>query len=175
VFSYSDKGKPALIPRGGDPEIQFNVSHSGGASLLAFTQGRDLGVDVESLHRNIEHDAIARRFFSAREQEQLSELRAQDRSAAFFRCWTRKEAYLKATGAGLSLPLEQFDVSLVEGDTDSLLETRPDPVEASLWTLGEVPAGAGYVGALCARGKGWRLKSWSDQAPEPSTPKPGSK
>ena len=162
VFSYSDKGKPALIPTGGDPEIQFNVSHSGGASLLAFATRRDLGVDVESLHRKIEHDAIARRFFSTREQQQFSEIAPQDRSAAFFRCWTRKEAYLKATGAGLSLPLGQFDVSIAEADTDSLLETRPDPAEASRWTLAEVPAGAGFVGALCARGKGWRLKSWSD-------------
>jgi 4'-phosphopantetheinyl transferase len=68
--------------------------------------------------------------------------------AAFFRCWTRKEAYIKAKGYGLSLPLHQFDVSIVEGDRDALLATRPDPAEAARWTICDIPMGRGYAAAV---------------------------
>jgi len=98
------------------------------------------------------------RFFSRAEAFELVSLNPGDRSLAFFRCWTRKEAYIKAQGAGLSLPLDQFDVSLKPGERNALLSTRPDETEATQWSLQEVPAGEGYVAALCVRGHGWRLK-----------------
>ncbi len=82
----------------------------------------------------------------------------------FFRCWTRKEAYIKATGEGLSLPLHQFDVSVAPENRDALLSTRPDNSEAALWSLREISAGAGYVAALCVRGRQWHLKNWSAAA-----------
>ena len=122
-------------------------------------RGRALGVDVEQLRENFDHAAIARRFFSEQEQHQLAALTPSERYHGFFRCWTRKEAYIKAQGAGLSLPLHQFDVSLKPGDLNALLATRPDSVEASRWSLQEVMAGEGYVGAVCVRGHGWRLRS----------------
>jgi 4'-phosphopantetheinyl transferase len=159
VFHYSEKEKPSLksVPSGS--HVEFNASHSGGVALLAFARGRALGVDVEQLRENFDHAAIARRFFSEQEQRQLLALAPPERYHGFFRCWTRKEAYVKAQGAGLSLPLHQFDVSLKAGDGNALLSTRPDIAEAAQWLLQEVPAGDGYVAALCVRGHGWRLKS----------------
>jgi len=159
VFHYSEKEKPSLIsvPSGG--HVEFNASHSGAVALLAFARGRALGVDVEQLRENFDHAAIARRFFSEQEQRQLLALAPSEIYHGFFRCWTRKEAYVKAKGAGLSLPLHQFDVSLKAADGNALLSTRPDIAEAAQWSLQEVPAGDGYVAALCVRGHGWRLKS----------------
>ena len=159
VFNYSDKEKPSLGPRHAASPIDFNVSHSGDVALLAFARSRALGVDVERVREGSEHEAIARRFFSEREQSELARLAPAERPAGFFRCWTRKEAYIKAQGSGLSLPLRQFDVSLKPGDTNALLSTRPDSGEAERWSLREVPGGDGYVAALCVRGSGWSLKS----------------
>ncbi len=158
-FQYSEKEKPSLTaPQSGNP-VEFNVSHSGDVALLAFARGRDIGVDVERLRENFDHKAIAHRFFSEQEQRQLAALAPADRYRGFFRCWTRKEAYIKARGTGLSLPLRQFDVSLKPGDLNALLATRPDSGEASQWVLRDVSAGEGYVGAVCVQGDDWRLTS----------------
>jgi len=156
VFRYSQKDKPSLNLAGN--QIEFNVSHSGATSLMAFARGRHLGVDVEQVRENFDPQALAQRFFSAHEQGQLAALAASEKFHGFFRCWTRKEAYIKATGAGLSLPLDEFDVSLLPGDDNALLATRPHASEAALWSLQEIPAGDGYLAALCVRGRGWRLK-----------------
>ena len=161
VFRYSDKEKPSLKD-GFSNQLEFNVSHSGTTAMLAFARGRALGVDVEQIREDFDTDAIARRFFSTHEVQQLFSLDPAERHQAFFRCWTRKEAYIKAVGTGLSLPLGQFDVSLKPGDANALLSTRPDSTEADRWSLREVPAGEAYVAALCVQGHGWRLKSWSD-------------
>lgn len=162
TFSYSKREKPALASPPDASEITFNVSHSGGVALVAITRARDIGVDVERVRQDLEAEAIARRFFSAYEQEQLAVLGGEELYEAFFRCWTRKEAYIKATGAGLALPLKEFDVSIASGNTDSLLATRPDDSEAARWSLRQVPAGPGYVAALCVRGRDWQLKEWSE-------------
>jgi 4'-phosphopantetheinyl transferase len=163
-FAYSKKEKPSLGPAHPDSDIMFNVSHSGGIALLAFTRRREIGVDVEEVRRDFDVEAIAQRFFSAHEQKQLATLPNEKKFEAFFRCWTRKEAYIKATGEGLSLPLHQFDVSIAAEDRDALRSTRPDQSEAALWSLREVPAGPGYVAALCVRGHAWHLKDWSGPA-----------
>jgi 4'-phosphopantetheinyl transferase len=156
-FSYSKNEKPSLGPRHADSGVTFNVSHSAGIALLAFTRRREIGVDLEQVRRDSDLEAIARRFFSAHEQRQLFALPAEERGDAFFRCWTRKEAYIKATGDGLSLPLGQFDVSFGMGETNALLATRPDDSEAGHWLLQEAPGGPGYIAALCARGQDWKL------------------
>jgi len=160
-FSYSKREKPSLGSAHEDNGITFNVSHSAGIALLGFARRREIGVDVEQLRPDSDLEAIARRFFSTHEQSQLAALPAEERVDAFFRCWTRKEAYIKATGDGLSLPLSQFDVSLVSGETNALLATRPDSSEAGRWLLREVPAGHGYIAAVCARGRDWKLNDWS--------------
>lgn len=164
VFRYSANSKPALSPPYDKSGVTFNVSHTSGVALLAFTRNRELGVDVEFINRQLDVDAIARQFFSRHEQTQLAAGNAEEKHAAFFRCWTRKEAYIKAKGEGLSLPLDQFDVSLVPGETKALISTRPDGSEAARWSLREVPAGPGYVGALCVAGHHWRLKSWQGES-----------
>lgn len=162
-FSYSKKEKPSLGPPHAGSGVTFNVSHSGGIALFAFARQRDIGVDVEQVRRDFDVEAIARRFFSARERAQLAAISQEERVDAFFRCWTRKEAYIKATGDGLSLPLSQFDVCLAAGETNALLETRPDGSEAEHWLLQEVPGGTGYLAALCVRGRDWKLNHWSGE------------
>jgi 4'-phosphopantetheinyl transferase len=159
-FAYSQREKPSLGPAHVDG-VTFNISHSGGIALLAFARKREIGIDVEQVRYDFDVEAIARRFFSAREQEQLAAFPKEKQFDSFFRCWTRKEAYIKATGDGLSLPLHQFDVSIVPENGDALLSTRPDNSEAGLWSLREIPGGAGYVAALCVRGRGWQLKDWT--------------
>jgi 4'-phosphopantetheinyl transferase len=158
TFHYSAKEKPSLSGAHAG-QIDFNVSHSGSAALLAFTRGRALGVDVEQIREQSDRDAIARRFFSEQEQQQLAALAPAEQCAGFYRCWTRKEAYIKAMGDGLSLPLRQFDVSLTPGEESALLATRPDAGEAGKWSLRDVPAPMGYAAALCVQGHGWMLKS----------------
>jgi 4'-phosphopantetheinyl transferase len=159
-FLYSRNEKPLLGPAHADSGITFNVSHSGGIALYAFAHGREVGVDVEQIRRDLEVEVIARRFFSDFEQRQLAALPESEKFDAFFRCWTRKEAYIKAIGDGLSLPLSQFDVSLAALESNALLATRPDSSEAERWMLREVPAGAGYSAALCASGQDWKLTHW---------------
>jgi len=157
-FSYSEKEKPLLAAAHAGSDVTFNLSHSGGIAMLAFTRRREIGIDVEQVRRDFDAEAIANRFFSAAEHAQLAELPAANRFEAFFRCWTRKEAYIKATGEGLSLPLHQFDVSIAAGENNALLATRPNSSEAALWSMRDIPAFSGYVAALCVRGHDWHLK-----------------
>jgi 4'-phosphopantetheinyl transferase len=163
-FAYSKKEKPSLGPTHASSGITFNVSHSGEVVLLAFAREREIGVDVEQVRRDFDVEAIAKRFFSAHEQQQLAALGDENRFEAFFRCWTLKEAYIKATGEGLSLPLYQFDVSLAANDCDALLSCRPDDSETLLWSLREISAGAGYAAAVCAHGRDWHVKNWPSEA-----------
>jgi len=144
-FRYAVQGKPALE---GESGLSFNVSHTNGLALMAFVKRRAIGVDVENLCREIGAKRLAERFFSERERQALRPLGEDELQAAFFRCWTRKEAYIKAKGEGLSLPLHQFDVSIVEGDRDALLATRPDPAEAARWTICDIPMGTAYAAAV---------------------------
>ena len=167
-FSYSEKGKPSLGPAYAGSNLKFNISHSGGVTLLAFTRGREIGVDVEQVRGDSDLQAIARRFFSPKERARLADLPVEKTVDAFFRCWTRKEAYIKAVGDGLSLPLDQFDVSFDAGEASALLATRPDASEPGHWLLREVPAGPGYIAALCVRGQDCKLNDWSGGAPRES-------
>jgi 4'-phosphopantetheinyl transferase len=114
---------------------------------------------VEQVRDNFDRQAIARRFFSTEEQRQLAAPLPSERYLGLFRCWTRKEAYTKAQGTGLSLPLHQFDTSLRPGELNALLTTRPDPTAGAEWSLREIPVCDGYAAALCVRGHGWNLKS----------------
>jgi 4'-phosphopantetheinyl transferase len=144
-FQYGNRGKPVLE---GDGDLCFNISHTDGLALMAFAKRRAIGVDVETLGRKTEAMRLAHRFFSERESQALSGLCGDELQAAFFRCWTRKEAYIKAKGDGLSLPLHQFDVSITAHDRDALLATRPDPAEAGQWTVCDVAVGQGYAAAV---------------------------
>jgi len=147
-FRYELRGKPALE---GESGLCFNVSHTDGLALMAFVMRRTIGIDVENMGREVDAQRLAERFFSAREVKALKRLNREELRAAFFRCWTRKEAYIKAKGDGLSLPLHEFDVSIMRNETDALLATRPDPAESDRWMVCDVPVGPGYTAALAVR------------------------
>lgn len=144
-FCLSEYGKPNLD---GPSDLRFNVSHTDGLALLAFVRTRAIGVDVEKIDAAPDARKLAERFFSVRERESLENLSGDELRAAFFRCWTRKEAYVKARGEGLSLPLDQFDVSVAADESHALLATRPDSSEASRWMLRDLPVNSGYAAAL---------------------------
>jgi 4'-phosphopantetheinyl transferase len=163
-FCYSDYGKPSLAPPSGPKTLNFNLSHSDRLVLYAVTRGREIGIDLERVRPVPEAEQIAERFFSAEENAVFRTLPARLKQEAFFTCWTRKEAYIKARGEGLSLPLDQFDVSLVPGEPAMLLSTRGDPQEAARWSLRELMPGPGYVAAIAVEGHDWRLACW--QFPE---------
>ena len=144
-LSYGPKGKPALVSGAG---LEFNLSHSGDVALVAVARGSAVGIDVERIRPNPNGCTIASRFFSPREAEALRRVPAAETSAAFYRCWTRKEAYVKARGEGLSLPLDSFEVSLEMRGFSLLLATRPDPEEARRWWVMDLNVGSGYAAAL---------------------------
>jgi 4'-phosphopantetheinyl transferase len=159
-FSYSEYGKPSLAAGQPCAALRFNVSHSGGLALFAVAAGRELGIDIELIRPDVEHEQIAERFFSPREVMVLKALPERLRAEAFFNCWTRKEAYIKARGEGLSFPLDMFDVAFRPGEPASLIQTLGDPREAERWRLDELRPGAGYVAAIAAEGKDWSLDCW---------------
>lgn len=164
-FAYSKHGKPELCGVRSGEALCFNASHSREVDLIAVTRGRPIGVDVEYVRRDLDYERIARDFFSAREREALAALPEAARAEAFFACWTRKEAYVKALGEGLSIPLDEFDVSLDPGEPAALLRVAGRPEEAFSWTMRALDPGPGYMGALVARGpvSGLRLWRWPEQ------------
>jgi 4'-phosphopantetheinyl transferase len=157
-FVLGPHGKPALLPGTPEAALRFNVSHSGELALIACAWNREVGVDVEKHRPGFAGEAIARRFFSAVEVTSLMALPEAQREAAFFACWSRKEAYIKARGRGLSLSLASFDVSLAPGEPAALLASRDDPREEGRWSLRALDVVDGYSAAVVVEGKGWRLR-----------------
>lgn len=159
-FCYGSRGKPYLAGESAKVDLRFNLAHSHGLALYAFTRGREIGVDVEYIRHVPDIEQIAATFFSARENAVLHALPASQRQKAFFNCWTRKEAYIKAIGNGLAQSLDRFDVSLTPGEPARLLSLEGDAEEASLWSLKAWAPAAGYVAALAVEGHYWRLACW---------------
>ncbi len=159
-FTYNEYGKPALVASQEGEGLRFNVSHSGGFALFAFTRRMEIGVDIEEIRMDFASDEIARQFFSPKEVRALATVPDPLRVEAFFNCWTRKEAYIKARGLGLSLPLDGFEVSLLPGQKATLLSTRPNPDEALRWSMCELRPGRGFAAAVAVEGHEWRLKCW---------------
>jgi 4'-phosphopantetheinyl transferase len=144
VFSYAAHGKPRLAePSQG---VEFNLAHSHELGVLAVTRQAPIGVDVEFASRRVDLRTIAERFFAPAEAAQLASLPEAEQLAAFLRCWTRKEAVLKARGDGLSLPLDRFVVSLLPGEPPRVVWLAPE-LRPAEWTLFNVAAPPGYVAA----------------------------
>jgi 4'-phosphopantetheinyl transferase len=164
TFCYNAHGKPTLASPVSD--LRFNVSHSHGLILYGVTRGRELGIDVEHVRGEVLVEQLADRFFSPREVAALRDVPPASRRDAFFRIWTRKEAYLKGTGKGLTLPLDCFDVSLTPGQA-ALLATHHEPADAQRWSMRDLAAGTGFAAALIAEGNGWHLwcGEWPGGAP----------
>jgi 4'-phosphopantetheinyl transferase len=157
-FNYSAYGKPALGDEFNEEGLRFNLSHAGGVALYAVSLSRELGIDLELIRHDYCDERIAEQFFSPREVAALRALPAEMQPEAFFNCWTRKEAYIKARGEGLSLRLDQFAVSLAPGSRAELLDVGGEPQELMRWTLMALDPGPGYVGALAVEGSDWKLK-----------------
>lgn len=159
-FSYNSRGKPSLSETSGGDRIRFNLAHSQGLVLYAVTFGREIGVDLEYLRPIAEAEQIANRFFSDREKVGFHALTSHEKQEAFFRYWTCKEAFLKASGEGLTEYLDQIDISLVEGEPATLLSIKGDRREASRWSLQELKPASGFAAALVVEGDSYRLACW---------------
>jgi 4'-phosphopantetheinyl transferase len=164
-FAYGEHGKPAL--EGAHAALGFNLSHSGEIAVLAAGWNRALGVDVELRRPLPDLDALAARSFAPRELSVLGALPETDRPAAFFRCWTRKEAFIKATGQGLAQRLDAFVVSLAPDEPARFLDIDGDPGALARWTLHDLTPPAGYAGALVVEGavRAVQARTWSATGP----------
>jgi 4'-phosphopantetheinyl transferase len=169
AFDYGPQGKPTLrtgsSAGSSKKKVEFNVSHSHGMALLAFSLARQLGVDVELIRSDFASEKIAERFFSSQEVAELRGLPKALQDEAFFLCWTRKEAYIKARGEGLQVPLKSFSVSLTPGEPERL-----QAADSSRWSLRSLRPDPRYAGAVVAEGNSnsngkstnedWQLRGW---------------
>ncbi|NJP21105.1 MAG: 4'-phosphopantetheinyl transferase superfamily protein [Hydrococcus sp. CRU_1_1] len=151
-FEYSSRGKPKLAESGGAEKLQFNVSHSQDLALYGFSCDRAIGVDLEYLRRFDDAQNIARRFFSAQESAIIDSLPEEEKIAAFFRGWTGKEAYLKATGEGLAGSLDAVEVSLVPSEPVRLLALNGDSQAAARWHLHSFIPAVDYIATVAIEG-----------------------
>ncbi len=156
-FSYGRFGKPALADDCAI-DLRFNLSHSDNVALYAVTRNREIGVDVERIDSSFVDDGIEEKFFSRNEVAKLRSLDASERPRAFFNCWTRKEAYVKACGGGLQISLQSFDVSLAPHEAAAFLSKRE-----SGWSLLALPLGRDHAAAVAVEGNNWKLRSWQWQ------------
>lgn len=150
-FHYGEHGKPYI-----DGDLRFNMSDSGDRAIFAFVRGREVGIDIEKVRQLRDAVALARRFFAEGEAQRVLGARETDR--AFFTCWTRKEAYIKARGEGLSMPLDSFEVSVDPADAPRLLSARLDPSETSRWRMEALDPEPGYIAALVVEGPALRMR-----------------
>jgi 4'-phosphopantetheinyl transferase len=155
-FVYGARGKPAISSAGSSHPLCFNLSHSHGLAVIGIARGREIGIDVEMIRSEFASDDIAQRYFSAKEIHELSRLPAELRTEGFFLCWTRKEAYIKAKGDGLHIPLDSFDVSLTPG-----LSPELNTSDRSRWSLRSFSPEPGYVAAVVEEGNGSQLRYFS--------------
>ena len=147
AFCYGEYGKPMLASPWDETELKFNLSHSAGLALIGVSLCRKIGVDVEHCSRAVRRmKRIAKRFFAPREYERLCALPQAEQQRAFFQCWTRKEAYLKAVGTGLARASKNGDVDLEDTPAN--------------WTLRHLDPGGGYVGAVAIAGKEIDVRCW---------------
>jgi 4'-phosphopantetheinyl transferase len=160
-LAYGAYGKPALAPRYAESRLRFNVSHRDDVAVYAFSSASEVGVDVEAVRALRDGDDLAARFFSPREHEAYRALDPRDRPLGFFNCWTRKEAFVKALGSGLSCPLDRFDVSLAPGQPARILRVADAPGGHHGWRLEAFAPAARFVAAVVARSPRWGASPWS--------------
>jgi 4'-phosphopantetheinyl transferase len=163
-YTKNEYSKPYLADL---TALMFNLSHSNDLALLAITLEREVGVDVEFIRPDLAGMGVAQRYFAPAEVQALAELPTDQQASAFFNCWTRKEAIIKARGAGLSLPLDEFEVSIYPTSEEVTFKTLTDPSPAKHWCIRAFEPASGYTGALAARGRDWApvLLDWSGRLP----------
>lgn len=160
-FSSGPHGKPALA----GSDLAFNLAHSGGMALVGVARGTEIGVDIEKIREGRDLENIAARFFSLAEESALARLSEEEYLPAFYRCWSRKEAVIKALGEGLACPLHSFDVSI--GDHDPrLIEFRRPGIDAGRWTMLQVDLHPGYAAAAAATDPRSGIRGYTYVSPE---------
>ncbi len=159
-FSYTSNGKPYLIQKFNDKELQFSLAHSHELALFALTFDRRIGVDIEKIYNFAETDQLANRILSRQEKAELRKHHPNEKLETLFRYWTCKEAYAKATGEGLALPVEEIHTSLVPGSMARLISIKRSVREASRWSLQELHPVPGFAAALAVEGHDYRLSQW---------------
>ncbi len=160
-FIHNAYGKPFLSLDDNLFILSFNLSHSHDLAVYAFALKRKIGIDIEFIRSDVVKDSTAEYSFSSCEVAQLRSLPATSQTKAFFNCWTRKEAFIKAKGEGLSIPLNQFDVSLIPDKPACLLRTEWDTNEAKRWSLSDLNVNKEYAAAVAVEGHDWKLKCWN--------------
>jgi 4'-phosphopantetheinyl transferase len=160
-FSSNEYGKPAIAGKF-QGALSFNLSRSGDLVVVAIAHSREVGIDVELYAPDRADRGVAEHYFAPAEVARLRALPENLRARAFFNCWTRKEAYIKARGMGLSIPLDSFDVSIAPDEPAGLLRTL-DPADVRMWQLQNLELVDGYVGAVAASGTDWSftLNRWT--------------
>jgi 4'-phosphopantetheinyl transferase len=172
-FCYGEHGKPALLREvdGAEPPLSFNLSHSGDVALVGVVYERprmQLGVDVEEARPGREFVSIAESFFAPDEVDVFRRLPVGEQPAAFYRAWTRKEAYLKAIGTGLCFASTAFSISYGEGEEPQLLRTERAGDEARRWRMIDLPCPSGYAAAACWDGEALQLRRFYAPHSEPN-------
>lgn len=160
-FNYTEFGKPFFKI---DTPLRFNVSHSGERIVIAFCNDYEVGVDIEKIKKNFDVMELAQQFFSKHEIKALERMPDKELSHAFYRCWTRKESFIKAEGSGLSFPLDKFTVSIDEDDHAHLLQIDWDELEKSNWSMFSFLPQENYIVAICIRKKNTAMRyfNWSE-------------
>jgi 4'-phosphopantetheinyl transferase len=160
-FFYGPQGKPHLARP--DSDVQFNFSNSEGQAICALMRCTEIGADLEMVRDISDYETIAKHFFSPGETEALLSLPPNSRQVAFVNCWTRKEAFLKALGSGLALPLDSFEVSLRPGDPARLLSVGGNCAESTGWTLISMSPLPNFVASVAVREQPQLVRTWTYQ------------
>jgi 4'-phosphopantetheinyl transferase len=159
-FEYATHGKPYLEERWQGHEILFNVSHSHNFVLIAMSLDHQLGIDIEKIQHDKDHTFLARRFFSKREQAELTALPEEIKRRAFYSCWTRKEAFVKAVGDGITYGLDTFDISVHPDETQPSLNIHTNSTEDITWSVFNIPMDEDYMAALAVTGNTVSVRCW---------------
>ena len=161
TFSYTEHGKPYLS----GIWLTFNLSHTHEMAVVGVARNRAIGVDIEHIRAELAGEEIAERYFASAEVRALRSFLPEEQPAAFFRCWTRKEAYIKARGEGLSIPLADFEVCLEEKEDLPLVHYK-EPEEGARWELHNIPVQKGYAAAVAVEGHDVTFEyiDWNDNA-----------
>ena len=160
-LEYPASGKPQLEGRKNHCTLQFNVSHSANMALIAVASEHRLGVDIEKIRGDVDTSSLAERFFSIRERAGLQALPEHLRVPGFFACWTRKEAFLKATGDGLSFPLADFSVTTHPDLSPELEEIRGNTEARKQWFLADLSVAGGFRATVAVDRSSCRVKTYS--------------
>ena len=160
VFAYGSHGKPYLTSQPEGQLLNFNLSHSNELAVLGLTRLPAIGVDVEWVHAIDDVDKPIQHFLSSRETRELAALPKEDRRSAFFNLWTRKEAWLKAKGTGLSDNLDEIEVSFLPEEPARLFACSGDRQAAACWSLVELRPAPEFKGAVVVESKSLQLSCW---------------